>query len=69
MLNVFNEIFNFIKAAIMPDTANLDTNLMSELLPGASEDYQKPTKELPVSNQIVEIDFKTNTTLVSAGKQ
>jgi len=67
--HVFNEIFNFIKAAIMPDTANLDTNLMSELLPGASEDYQKPTKELPVSNQIVEIDFKTNTTLVSAGKQ
>jgi hypothetical protein len=53
----------------MPGIDINDTSLMSDLLPERSELYQKPSKELPVSNQIVEIDFKTNTTLVSAGKQ
>ena len=46
-----------------------DKNLQSELKPAKAEEYRKPKKERPVSNQMLDIDFKLNTTLVSAGKQ
>ena len=33
------------------------------------DDTMPPCKERPVSNQVINVDFKQNTTLVSAGKQ